>query len=34
MDDKASASTIEEVASRIEALQYKMDEISMNIASQ
>ena len=34
LEDKATASTIEEVGSQIEGLQYKLDEISMNISTQ
>ena len=34
LEDKATADTIEEVGSQIENLQYKLDEISMNIQSQ
>ena len=33
-EDKATASTIDEVGGQIENLQFKLDEISMNIASQ
>ena len=32
--DKATADTIEEVGNQIETLQFKLDEISMNIAAQ
>jgi len=34
LEDKATASTIEEVGERIEGLQFKLDEISLNIVSQ
>ena len=34
LDEKADASTIEAVSENIEALQFKLDEISMNIVSQ
>ena len=33
-EDKATASTIDEIGAQIENLQFKLDEISMNIASQ